>query len=113
MEGECGTPHEHELLEERAAAEKHHTPANVHVAGPASAGPPAPAFGGSSGDGGGLLATDAASETHRDAAILLSHPAGPTPAGELQHGRADRARSNQGQMQLRPEKALSQHCIAV
>jgi len=29
MEGECDTPHEHELLEERAAAEKHHTPANV------------------------------------------------------------------------------------
>ena len=70
MEGECGTPHEHELLEERAAAEKHHTPANVHVAGPAPAGPPAPAFDGSSGDGGGLLATDAASETHRDAMVI-------------------------------------------
>ena len=70
MEGECDTPHEHELLEERAAAEKHHTPANVHVAGPAPAGPPAPAFDGSSGDGGGLLATDAASETHRDAMVI-------------------------------------------
>ena len=70
MEGECGTPHEHELLEERAAAEKHHTPANVHVAVRAPAGPPAPAFDGSSGDGGGLLATDAASETHRDAMVI-------------------------------------------
>ena len=70
MEGECDTPHEHELLEERAAAEKHHTPANVHVAVRAPAGPPAPAFDGSSGDGGGLLATDAASETHRDAMVI-------------------------------------------
>ena len=70
MEGECGPPHEHELLEERAAAEKHHTPANVHVAVRAPAGPPAPAFDGSSGDGGGLLATDAASETHRDAMVI-------------------------------------------
>ena len=70
MEGECDTPHEHELLEERAAAEKHHTPANVHVAGPAPAGPPAPAFDGSSGDGGGLLATDAASESHRVAMVI-------------------------------------------